>query len=149
MIRAAARLIFACFLVAAAAPVASAQQFEIGPTTVAALAEPATLADAPWMHDQQPNGKTLNLLFGSYSVLQGLDMYSTIAARSRGAREVNPLMDTGHTQAAALKAATSVATYFATRAMGRKSKKGAVVMMAVLNGVTGAVVLTNMKNAVR
>lgn len=76
-------------------------------------------------------------------------MYSTIVARSRGAREVNPLMDTGHTQAAALKAATSAATYFATRAMARKSKKGAVVMMAVLNGVTGAVVLNNMKNARR
>ena len=33
-------------------------------------------------------------LFVAYSGLSGLDMYSTIRARDKGAREINPLLNT-------------------------------------------------------
>ena len=155
MIRATAAAVFAC-LVLAAAPAAAADRIEAGPLAAAAAAAGHDLdevpVDAEWTNAHRMasrDGKTVNLLFGSYAVLQGLDMYSTVVARNRGAREANPLMNTGYAQAASLKAATSLATYFATRAMVRKNRKAAVITVAILNGVTGAIALNNLKNARR
>jgi hypothetical protein len=49
----------------------------------------------------------------------------------------------------AFKAAMGAGTMMATRAMATKNKKAAIVTMAVLNGVTAAVVANNLKNARR
>ena len=159
MIRAAAGFVLVCLTFAVATPATATERAEAttGTTTAAMPAldgAPATLANAPWMRDhgmpgQARTGKTLNVLFASYGVLQGLDMYSTIAARNHGAREVNPLLNTGYTEAFAVKAALTAVTYVTTRAMGKKNKKAAVVTMMILNGVTAAVVANNLKNAGR
>ena len=93
--------------------------------------------------------KTLTALQVSYVGLQGLDVWTTIAARNAGAREVNPLMAGGHGASTAFKAAMGVGTMLATRSMAKKNKKAAIVTMAVLNGVTAAVVANNLKNARR
>jgi hypothetical protein len=58
-------------------------------------------------------------------------------------------MNTGYAQAATFKAVTTAVTYFATQRIAKKNRKAAIVTLAILNGVTGAVVLNNMKNARR
>jgi hypothetical protein len=62
---------------------------------------------------------------------------------------MNPIMDGGSMQMWGVKAATGVGTYFAVRSIAKKSRKGAIVTMLVLNGVTAAVAANNLKNARR
>jgi hypothetical protein len=95
------------------------------------------------------SSSTLKVLYGSYFSLQGLDVYSTAAARRSGAHEVNPMMRGSLGQALAVKTVTGLTTYYAVNRMAKKNKTAAIVTMAVLNGVTAAVVVHNMKAATR
>ena len=114
------------------------------------LAPSKAVADA-WAREQgtAAPSKALTALQVSYVGLQGLDVWSTIAARNAGAREANPLMGGGYAKGTAFKAAMGAGTMLATRAIARKNKKAAVVTMVVLNGMTAAVVTNNLKNARR
>lgn len=96
--------------------------------------------------------KALPVLFGTYAALQVLDVQSTTAAVRHGAVEANPMvgsMSQSTGQFLAYKAATTALTYAVVKTIEKKSKKAAVVTMVALNGVTAAVVATNMKNARR
>lgn len=98
---------------------------------------------------EPPVPTSVKALFGSYTVLQGLDIYSTSMALRRGAREANPLMPTSMGQAIAFKAAMNLTTYYAVNKMSRNNRKAAIVTMVILNAVTAGVVANNMKNARR
>jgi uncharacterized protein DUF5658 len=114
--------------------------------------EPATVA-APvldaWAHERAPASSALKVLYGSYGVLQGMDVYSTTVALRGGAREANPLMQTHMGQAMAFKAVMGLSTYYAVNKLSKKNRTGAIVTMAILNGVTAAIVANNMKNSRR
>jgi hypothetical protein len=96
---------------------------------------------------RKSSSPTLKVLYGSYFALQGLDVYSTVAARGAGAQELNPMMSGDLGQAIAVKAVAGVTTYYAVNQIAKHNRKAAIVMMAILNGVTAAVVANNMKNA--
>jgi hypothetical protein len=94
----------------------------------------------------------LPALYASLGVLQALDVYSTRRAVGAGAGEANPLMQPAAGHAGAMLAVKAVSTaasiYFAERAW-KKNRKGAIVLMAALNGVTAAVVAHNLRPARR
>ena len=92
---------------------------------------------------------TLRALYASYFALQGADVYSTVAARRSGAREINPVMSDNLGQVMAVKAATGLTTYYAVNRMAKSNKKAAIVTLAILNGVTAVVAAHNLKNASR
>jgi uncharacterized protein DUF5658 len=102
-----------------------------------------------WAYERPSSSPALKVLYGSYGVLQGLDVYSTSAALRGGAREANPLMDTHAGHAIAFKAAIGLSTYYAVNKLSKKNRKAAIVTIAILNGVTAAVVANNMKNSRR
>jgi Domain of unknown function (DUF5658) len=84
-------------------------------------------------------------LYASLAVLQGLDIYSTSAAMSRGGVEANPLMKAAGNRwgSTALKAAaTAGSIYFVERAW-KQNRKGAVILATVINVATAAVVAHN------
>lgn len=85
-------------------------------------------------------------LYASLAVLQGLDIYSTRSAMSRGAVEANPGMKAvaGKTWAstAVKAAATAGSIYFIERAW-KQNRKGAVILATVINAATAAVVAHN------
>jgi len=89
-------------------------------------------------------------MYAGLGVLQALDVYSTRRAVSAGARETNPLLGSAAkntTVMLAVKgASTALSIYFAERAW-KRNPKGAMILMAVVNGVTAAVVARNMQNA--
>lgn len=91
------------------------------------------------------SSSVLNVLYGSYFSLQGADVYSTMVARRAGAREINPVMDGNLGQMMAVKAVTGLTTYYAVNRMAKTNKKAAIVTLAILNGVTAAVVVHNLK----
>ena len=93
--------------------------------------------------------KSLKALYASYGVLQGLDMYSTIAARRNGAREVNPIMSGSYAQATLVKGLVSAGTMAAVKRIEKKNKKAAAFTMVAMNVVTAAVVVNNFRNARR
>ena len=90
------------------------------------------------------------VMYAGLGVLQALDIYSTRRAVSAGARETNPLLGSAAkntTVMLAVKgASTALSIYFAERAW-KRNPKGAMILMAVVNGVTAAVVARNMQNA--
>ena len=121
----------------------------------AAIAEAPAIAmeTAPerWMLDRTVRRPaSIPVLYGTLGALQALDIYSTRRALRTGGTEVNPLMkDASGSQAgmfAAKALSTAGAIYFTERAW-KKNRKGAVVLMAVVNGVTAAVVARNLRNA--
>jgi len=85
-------------------------------------------------------------LYASLGVLQGLDIYTTSAAMSRGAVEANPAMKAAAgktwTSVAVKAAATAGSVYFIERAW-KHNRKGAVILAAVINVATAAVVAHN------
>jgi hypothetical protein len=119
----------------------SAEASVVRPPDVA----PAWATDTP----SRPSSASVNVLYVSYGALQGLDMYSTVVARQRGAVEGNAMMNTGFTRAAAFKAAMSVSTILAARAMAKKNRKAAIITMMALNSVAAVVVANNLRNARR
>ena len=94
---------------------------------------------------RQPSA-AMKTLFSSYFALQGADVYSTAVARRSGAREVNPVMDGNLGQVLAVKAIAGFTTYYAVNKIARNNRKAAIVTLAILNGVTAAVVVHNVKN---
>jgi hypothetical protein len=85
-------------------------------------------------------------LYASLAVLQGLDIYTTSSAISRGAVEANPGMKAvaGNAWAstAVKAAATAGSIYFIERAW-KQNRKGAVILATVINAATAAVVAHN------
>jgi len=92
----------------------------------------------------------LSALYGTYGTLQVLDLMSTRKALAAGAHEVNPLMGSGGTaRMIAVKAAGASVSIFLAERMWKKSRVGAIVTMAVMNGITAAVVAHNTRIARR
>ena len=89
-------------------------------------------------------------LIVSFAALQVLDVHSTMKAMSAGGRESNPAMAGIASNGGALlavKAGTTAATaYFAER-LSRNHPRGAIVLMAVLNGTYAAIVAHNYRVA--
>ena len=105
---------------------------------------PAWAVDRP---ERRP--APLPVLYGAYGALQAMDVVSTRKALSAGATEQNPLMTSSATTQIAIKAAAGAATiYFAERTW-KKNRAGAIVLMAVLNGATAAIVARNAQHARR
>lgn len=113
------------------------------------LTAPNATVAAAWAQEarERSSSKPLTALFGSYAALQGLDMYSTVVARNRGANEVNPIMQGSYAKGAAVKAALSTVAIAGVRMMAKKNKKAAVMTMIALNVVNAAVVMKNFNNA--
>ena len=107
------------------------------------------LAAPGWVFDAK-RPSALPAMYAGLGVLQALDVYSTRRAIAGGATEMNPLLAPGVKSAAgmaAVKAAsTALSIYFVERTW-KRNRKGAVVLMGVLNGVTAAVVARNLQNA--
>ena len=107
----------------------------------------------PWMLDRKMNRpRPLGLLYGTLGSLQALDIYSTYRSLRAGGREVNPVVRDATSSPAAMiaikSASTAAAIYFAERAW-KSNRKGAVILMAVVNGVTAAVVANNLRHSRR
>lgn len=143
MVRPLLRLVSAALVLSAVPAMAEEKAGLVAPSAAVA----AAWASEGQQQQQGPSSAALKALYGSYGALQTLDMTSTIQARSRGAREVNPLLDGGHMQAAATKIALAAATVAAVKLIEKKNRKAAFVTMVALNAATAVVVVNNYKNA--
>jgi hypothetical protein len=119
-------------------------------TAIATAPQPEPALE-PWMIDRPLNRPgAMKALYGTLGALQVLDIYSTRRALNRGGSEVNPLLEKAAGNEAAMMAVKAISTastiYFAERAW-KKNRKGAVVLMAIVNGLTAAVVANNLRNA--
>ena len=103
-----------------------------------------------WMVDRTARPAALPAMYAALGALQALDVYSTRRALNAGAVEANPVMRKATGNAGAMLAVKALSTagsiYFTERAW-KKNRKGAVVLMAIVNGVSAAVVANNLKNA--
>jgi hypothetical protein len=108
------------------------------------------LKSAPWMTDGARRPRALPALYATLGAMQALDIYSTRRALAAGATELNPVMRRPAGNVGAMMAVKALSTagsiYFTERAW-KKNRKGAVILMAVVNGVTAAVVANNLKHA--
>ncbi len=150
MVRVASVFLLVC--VCSAAPV-SAQE----PEHAAAVAAPepvvAGVADttAPLPSPQLRAAKRPSLLVPLYvstATLQGLDYVSTTRALQRGGREANPVMHPivgNPVTFAAVKAGAAAGTIWLSEKMWKRSRVGAVVLMAAVNGAMTAVVSHNLR----
>jgi hypothetical protein len=91
-------------------------------------------------------------MYAAFAGLQALDVYSTRRAIDAGAREANPLMRGASGSAGSMIAVKALAgagtIYFAERAW-KTHRKGAIVLMAVVNGISAAATIRNLRNASR
>ena len=123
-------------------------------TTQLVASRPAPLANAKveaWMVDQPVRRPAaLPAMYAALGALQVMDVYSTRRAIDAGAYEANPLMrkaaGNSNVMMAVKAASTAGAIYFTERAW-KKNKKGAVILMAAINGATAAIVMRNLRNA--
>ena len=123
-------------------------------SSLAAAMAAAPAPEAPverWMVDRKVSRPAaVTVMYGTLGALQALDAYSTRRALANGAAEVNPILKDAAGNRGAMVAAKVLSTassiYFAER-VWKKNRKAAVVLMAVVNGVTGAVVARNLRNA--
>jgi hypothetical protein len=114
------------------------------------MAPPTAAVAIAWAKEAKQRGPSpaaFRIAYGSYAALSTLDMISTVAARQRGAREMNPLMSGGYGRDAAMKAALAGATIAGVKAMERKGRKAAFVTMIAINAATAVVVANNCRNA--
>lgn len=122
------------------------------PLAAAVPAAPALeTAPEPWMFDRKMSRPAaVGVMYGTLGALQVLDVYSTRRALHHGGTEANPLVRPAADSAAAMAVIKAVSTattiYFAER-VWKKNRKGAVVLMAIMNGATAAVVARNLRNA--
>ena len=142
-------------LILFASTAVSAAEVTGSPTPIAdAVAAAAHDAAGPvlpaWALDRpERRPAVLPVLYGTYAALQAMDVYSTRKALSSGATESNPVMKSGTGAQIAVKAAAGAATiYFSERAW-KTNRAGAIVLMAVLNGATAAIVARNAQHARR
>lgn len=111
-------------------------------TRAAKETQPSVDLWAPLQTPKRPIA--LSALYGTYGVLQALDVVSTRRALASGARESNPLMNDGHLGTMiAVKAAAGASTIYFTEKLWKKNRVGAVIVMAALNGATAAIVARN------
>jgi uncharacterized protein DUF5658 len=113
----------------------------------------APAVPAAWTIDRPVSGRpaALPVMYAALGGLQAFDIYSTRRAISGGgAQEVNPLMKQAAGSSGVMLAAKALSTagtiYFAER-LWKKNRKGAMILMAVINGATAAIAVRNMKNA--
>jgi hypothetical protein len=138
------------------APARPSSPAVMGQTIKAAAAAPGVRIPSEtgkprWMTDAA--GKrpaALPVLYAVFGALQMADAYSTRRALNAGAVEANPFMkaaarNTGSMYA--VKAASAAASIYLAEKAWKKNRKGAVILMAVVNGVTAAVVARNLRNA--
>jgi hypothetical protein len=88
----------------------------------------------------------------SFVALQVLDVHSTLRAIDRGARESNGLMAPFVDQPAAfmaVKAGTAAAILYMSDRVSRRSRVGAIVMMAAFTSAYATVVTNNYRIAAR
>ena len=89
-------------------------------------------------------------MYASLAALQGFDIYTTSSSLASGGVEANPLMKpvAGRNVASVVvkAAATAGSIYFTERAW-KQNRKGAVILMTVINVATAAVVVHNTKIA--
>ena len=151
MIRFAASFAVAAILLNSAAPAHAEERSKtvLAPSEAVATAWAKEARERERVEAGRPSSKTIKVLAGSYGVLQGLDMYSTIVARNRGANEVNPIMNTPYAQATVFKAAMTATTLITLKQLEKKNKKAAIAAMVAMNVVSGFVVAKNFSNAQR
>ena len=92
----------------------------------------------------------LPAMYAATVALQALDAHSTLTAIGHGAQEANPVMKgvVGNRGALlAVKAGAAAGTIYVAEKLWRRNRVGAIVLMAVVNGVTAAVVAHNYKVA--
>lgn len=126
------------------------------PAATEQLAGPSATLSTPrlpeaWTMDApERRPAALPALYATLGAMQALDVYSTRRAMGAGAYEANPLMrkaaGNAGTMIAAKAAATAATVFFAERAW-KKNKKGAVILMAAINGAMAAVSIRNLRNA--
>jgi hypothetical protein len=142
-------------VIPAEAPAAVTVSLDATPFAAPSLSESAQVlgrsATPPsWLVDRGVSRpKALPAMYATLGLLQALDIYSTRNAIDAGGRELNPAMRKASSSGAmlAVKAlSTAGSIYFAERAW-KKNRKGAVVLMAVINGVTAAVVANNVRGS--
>jgi hypothetical protein len=88
----------------------------------------------------------LPVLYVSLAALQGFDGYSTTAGLARGARETNPVMTSAAGNSAAfwaVKAASTAGSIWVAERLWKNNRVGAIVTMAVVNGVMASVAARN------
>ena len=130
-------------------PVAGAQTLKAAAAVPDVLlpsgaAKPRWMVDAP---EKRPGA--LPVLYATFGALQMADAYSTRRAISAGAVEANPLMKTASGSSGtmyAVKAASAAGSIYLAEKLWKKNRKGAVVLMTIVNGVTAAVVAKNLRN---
>ncbi len=127
----------------------------LGATPLASAVARAAVDSGPvvtlWSLSQRPKRPAmLPVLYGTYAGLQVMDMVSTRRAIAAGAHEANPLMKKGGLGTTlAIKAASTAGTFYISERMWKKHRVGAIVLMAVVNGLSTAVVAHNNRNASR
>lgn len=148
-------------------PVGSSSTAVLTPVDAAAVAAPATEGNTPepaqrtlratpavpevWMVNRtETRPAALPMMYAALGALQAFDVYSTRRALGAGANEANPLLRraAGNSGAMlAVKALSTAGTIYFTERVWKKNRKGAVVLMAAINGVTAAVAMRNVRNA--
>jgi hypothetical protein len=114
-------------------------------------ASPVTATDAATRFvsaDPLPTRRppSLPVLYGSFAVLQALDIHSTLSAVHAGGHESNPAVKGLVGQPAAfvaVKVAASVGTVSLTERLWKKHRTAAVVLMVVVNGTYATIVASN------
>ena len=131
-------------------PTADAQTLRAA-AAVPDLAVPSGTAKPRWMVDApEKRPGALPVLYATFGALQMADAYSTRRAIGAGAVEVNPFMKKAAGNSGtlyAVKAASAIGSIYLAEKLWKKNRKGAVILMSVVNGVTAAVVARNLRNA--
>jgi len=91
----------------------------------------------------------LPALYAGLITANALDLYTTHKALGNGALEANPVMRVEPPAQIAIKAATTATSILLAERMWKKNRKAAIVLMAVMNGATAAVVAHNARHARR
>lgn len=154
---AACALILAAALAPAPADSSSGSDAALRPVPASPIAAAVAAAPTldpvpePWMLDRKGSRPgAVQVLYGTLGTLQALDVYSTRRALGGGGSEINPVMKKAsgnHAAMIAAKALSAAGSVYFTERAWKKNRKGAVVLMAVVNGVTAAVVARNLRNA--
>ena len=126
----------------------------LGLTTLPARAadgDATPAADSPKVFITTPDvdarrPAALPILYASLAGLQAYDIYSTHQGLSQGARELNPLMQGvvgSSTSVVVTKAVSTVLSIAVAERLWHTNKTAAIITMAVVNGVMGAVAANN------
>lgn len=92
----------------------------------------------------------LPVMYAGLIGTQVWDVYTTSAALKNGAREANPIVGpftSGGAKMIGFKVATTASTIYFTERLWKRSRVGAVILLAAVNGTTAAVAIRNARNA--